>query len=56
MTAAEQLREELAEALKDAPNRTDYEHYINECASQAIQEEEEDLSLLYELIEQVQDL
>ena len=59
MTSAdliEELREELESLLEEAPNRTDYEHYINECAEQALQEEEDDVDILKDLIEKLKDL
>lgn len=52
----EELREELASLLEEAPNRTDYEHYINECAEQALQEDEDDVEILEDLIEKLKDL
>lgn len=52
----EELREELASLLEEAPNRTDYEHYITECADQALQEEEDDIEILKDLIEKLKDL
>lgn len=52
----EELREELASLLEEAPNRTDYEHYITECAEQALWEEEDDVEMLEDLIEKLKEL